>query len=242
MRISGWLRSDRDRRVEIAAARIEIDPRHCRGCARCLEVCAFEALRLEDPEAAETTVTVDSTLCRGCNLCAGVCPTDAILPSAIAPGWWGTTLEDLYPELATWAVKQAPTVVLACQRRAAAVEASLRSSGELGGGAMLVPVRCAGQLPAGRLLEIFRHGAASVVVAGCASGSCRYGYGTHLAAHEVLRAGEALAAIGREPDSIVGDWAGDGDRGLDFELLSVSLGGAAQASGDGTTGPESRQV
>ncbi len=209
-----------ERAVVVTPTRVTVDAGHCRGCARCLEVCAFDALRLVDPAAPETTVAVDAARCRGCNLCAGVCPTDAIVPSTVAPGWWGTRLEDLHPVLVAAPSADAPRVVLACQRRAAAVERSLARLEARGRRALLVPVRCAGQLPAGRLLEIYRHGAAAVVVAGCAAGHCRYGCGSQLAAGQLLVAVEALESIGADGSAVRGDWAGDQDLGLDLPLAA----------------------
>jgi len=213
-----------DLTVSLTPSRVVVDPEHCRGCARCIDVCSFDALGLVEGSGGESVVRIEPALCRGCNLCAGVCPTDAITSVSLAPEWWGVRFEDLYPRLLAAPPTQPATVVLACQRRANAVEASLAREGVLGTQAILVPVRCAGQIPAGRLLEIYRHGAADVVVAGCLSGSCRYGLGPQLAAGQVMRAGEVLSAMGLERNRITADWAAGEDEGLDFEFLNPAMG------------------
>jgi NADPH-dependent glutamate synthase beta subunit-like oxidoreductase/coenzyme F420-reducing hydrogenase delta subunit/Pyruvate/2-oxoacid:ferredoxin oxidoreductase delta subunit len=208
-----------DRAVELTPARITIDEEHCRGCARCIEVCSFDAISLVDAGAPETTVQVEATLCRGCNLCTAVCPTDAAIPSTVAPGWWGKRLEDLYQPLL--AAPQAPLVVLACQRRIGAVETALAQHGFYELGAQSVPVRCAGQIDAGMLLEIYRHGAGNVLIAGCLTGSCRYGCGPQMAVEQLRQAQEVLRAIGVDPNTIVADWAADEDEPPDLRISGL---------------------
>jgi NAD-dependent dihydropyrimidine dehydrogenase PreA subunit len=50
-----------------------LEPSRCRGCGRCLEVCAFGALRLE-----ARTLRVDAQVCMGCGVCADRCPAGAL--------------------------------------------------------------------------------------------------------------------------------------------------------------------
>ncbi len=208
--------------VELAPNRISIEEDYCRGCSRCIEVCAFEAIHLVDPKAAETAVRVEPALCRGCNLCVAVCPTDAAVPTTVAPGWWGTRLEDLYPPLLAFS-SESPLVVFACQRRVESVRQALDRDRLEPPLAHLVPVRCAGQLDAGALLELYRHGAGGFVVAGCLSGSCRYGFGPQLAAEQLLRMRKLLAALGADPDCVAGDWAGEGDTDpFDLRVLGIA--------------------
>jgi heterodisulfide reductase subunit A len=54
----------------------------CDGCALCLDVCPYEALRLEEYEANGRThkrVVSDSILCKGCGVCAATCPKGGIM-------------------------------------------------------------------------------------------------------------------------------------------------------------------
>jgi NADPH-dependent glutamate synthase beta subunit-like oxidoreductase/coenzyme F420-reducing hydrogenase delta subunit/NAD-dependent dihydropyrimidine dehydrogenase PreA subunit len=210
-----------DQAVDLAPNRITIEEDYCRGCARCIEVCAFDAIGLVDPEATETTVSVEPALCRGCNLCVAVCPTDAAIPSTVAPGWWGTRFEDLYQPLLA-ASSRSPLVVFACQRRVDSVRKSLDEQQLSPSDAHLVPVRCAGQLDAGVLLELYRHGAGGFLIAGCLTGSCRYGFGPQLAAEQVLRIRKLLTTLGGDPDCVVADWAGEGEtESLELQMLGI---------------------
>ncbi len=222
-RSTGW-------EVDLAPNRVTVDEDYCRGCARCIEVCAFDAIRLVDAKAPETTVQVEPALCRGCNLCVAVCPTDAAVPSTIAPGWWGTRFADLYPPLLE-SSSRSPLLVFACQRRIEAVRMALDDHRLRPPDAHLVPVRCAGQLDAGVLLELYRHGAGGFLISGCLTGSCRYGFGPQLAAEQLIRMRKLLATLGADPECVVADWAGEGDT----EPPDLQILGIVPESGKATT-------
>ncbi len=216
--------------MALLPTRVAIHEDYCRGCAKCIEVCAFDALSLVDPGAPETTVRLDAALCRGCNLCTAVCPTDAVEPTAVAPEWWGARVEDLYPPLAAAPPGERRLVVLACQKRAGAVGAALATEGS---DAELVPVRCCGQLDAGVLLELYRNGAGAILVAGCPSDGCRFGAGADLAAEQVKRARVLLRNLGGDPGRIAADWSnGDrADRLGDKALPFIGLAPAGEPAG-----------
>lgn len=55
-----------------------IDPRICRGCGRCVEVCPYKAISLIPIEAGLLQARLDQALCQGCGACAVVCSASAI--------------------------------------------------------------------------------------------------------------------------------------------------------------------
>ncbi len=53
----------------------QVDPRKCTGCAVCTEVCAYNAVSID--EATEKAV-VNEAMCKGCGACVAGCRSDAI--------------------------------------------------------------------------------------------------------------------------------------------------------------------
>ncbi len=203
-----------DLAVELAPALASIDEALCRGCPRCVEVCPFEAVGFIDDRDPDSRVRIDPARCRGCNLCAAACPTGAAIPGFLPAEWWGEA-----------AGPTDETVVLACDPRAAGVEAALRRSGV---GGRLVRLRCVGQVDAGLLLDLCRRGARRVLVAACAENGCRFERGAALAAQQVAIARSLLASFGADAESVVIDAPGDPAPG--------SLPG--QRPGESTTRPD----
>ncbi len=55
-----------------------VDPVHCDGCALCIDVCPYQAIKLVEYRDSEgtplKTVTIDQVRCKGCGLCQAACP------------------------------------------------------------------------------------------------------------------------------------------------------------------------
>ncbi|MBU1053029.1 MAG: FAD-dependent oxidoreductase [Proteobacteria bacterium] len=56
---------------------IEIDQEICRGCGNCMNVCPYQAIRLNVSDNNGWHATVDEALCKGCGSCISVCPSSA---------------------------------------------------------------------------------------------------------------------------------------------------------------------
>ncbi len=206
------------RSIELIPARVRMVEELCRGCARCVEVCGFDAILFVHPGDPESKVQVDPALCRGCNLCLAACPTDAVLPDLPT-----TSPAELLPrgdrEAAT--PKEGPTVLVACRQRAAELGPRLE---QLGGEAVPLWLRCAGEVDAGTLLDLYERGAQRIVLAGCATDHCRYGRGTRLAAVQAARAQTILRLLGADHERIVTDWPPTEEQPV---TLAAGTGGAA---------------
>jgi ferredoxin/coenzyme F420-reducing hydrogenase delta subunit len=194
------------RPVELLPARVQIDTVRCRGCGRCVEICPFGAADFFDTDEPNPRVRIEPALCRGCNLCTAVCPAKAAMGSALSPVWWGSRVEDAFDETTARRLPGPPYVVLACQRRAGALEASLDQQGVH---AEVIRFRCVGQVDAGMLLELYRLGARGILMAGCATDRCRFGSGAQLAMEQVERARSMLRLLGADAERIACDWAGN---------------------------------
>jgi len=55
-----------------------IDPERCRGCGRCVDICPFNAIRLETGPVGIYTAEVVQHNCVGCGGCVGRCPVTAL--------------------------------------------------------------------------------------------------------------------------------------------------------------------
>jgi ferredoxin len=214
--------------AEALAVRAQIVDERCRACGLCVEVCPFHAVSLVEVEGDHSRAYIEPALCRGCNLCTAVCPTRAALPSALSPEWWGDRVEDVFRPTAAEAPPTQPYVVLACQRRAGALERALDLHGFH---VEVIRFRCVGQIDAGMLLELHRQGARGVLVAGCETQRCRFGEGARLAEEQVERARSLLRILGRNDTCFVADWSKDraGDP-LDIPLERFLAGGSLQAA------------
>jgi len=64
--------------IQISPLVSQINVEKCIGCGLCAEVCAFNAIVLEDPEGKGYQANNISASCKGCGLCAASCPQQAI--------------------------------------------------------------------------------------------------------------------------------------------------------------------
>ena len=183
--------------VELLPVRVKIQEGLCRACGRCVEVCPFGAIEAGSGASLADVAHIEPALCRGCNLCVGVCPTGAAQPTALSSVWWGSRLDDAFREAD-------PFIVLACQRRAGALERGLRRSGSH---IEVIRFRCVGQIDAGMLLDLRRLGARGVLVAGCSTERCRFDTGARLASAQTQKARQVIELLGGDPATLLSDWS-----------------------------------
>jgi NADPH-dependent glutamate synthase beta subunit-like oxidoreductase/coenzyme F420-reducing hydrogenase delta subunit/NAD-dependent dihydropyrimidine dehydrogenase PreA subunit len=206
--------------VELLPVRTAIRTDRCRGCATCVGVCPFDAVRVAS-DGRGPRARIEPSLCRGCNLCTAVCPTHAAVSSTFSPEWWGRRAVD--------ALQGEPGrtyVVLACQRRAGALQPALERGGIR---AEIIRLRCVAQVDAGTLVELVRHGAARVLVAGCERERCRFGKGAALAMDQVRRARAMMGLLAEGDGRIATDWSRGRAHDRLEEPLAELLRAAAEA-------------
>ncbi|MFC2174091.1 hydrogenase iron-sulfur subunit [Acidobacteriota bacterium] len=201
--------------VDVYPLRTYIVEELCRGCGSCVEVCPFHALSLDEtlplPKAK-----VAPAFCRGCNLCKGVCPTNAVMASSLSPDWWGARVEDAFATAKAQTPQAEPYVVLACQRRAGSMELVIDREGIH---VEAIRFRCVGQINSAMLLDLLRHGARRILIAGCSPERCRFGSGAIHAAETVERAYAVMKLLGWNKDRIIVDWSS----GRAFDRLEESV-------------------
>lgn len=71
-------------------SRARILPEVCVGCAKCQQLCRFDAVHCDGPgnDFVEKTYRVDPLACEGCGVCAHFCPAEAIEFAPVASGHW----------------------------------------------------------------------------------------------------------------------------------------------------------
>jgi len=149
-----------------------VDLNHCNGCARCVDDCPYEAIRLvprSDGLPFPNEVAVDPTLCVGCGMCMGACPSSTPFRRS-GDLVTGIDLPDLpLKELRERTIAAAATLrgpgrilVLACQYGAAS-----------GRQEATIVLPCVAMAPPSLIDFIFsRDLADGVVIAGCAERAC----------------------------------------------------------------------
>jgi heterodisulfide reductase subunit A-like polyferredoxin len=56
---------------------VVIDQDRCRGCGRCVNICAYQAITLHRNAVGGWHADVDEAVCKGCGSCIAVCPSNA---------------------------------------------------------------------------------------------------------------------------------------------------------------------
>jgi len=142
------------------------DPHLCTGCFQCALDCPYGAIdMIEIPERDHPVARVDPSLCVRCGICTGSCAPMAVGP----PGWTG---RDEVAEVRAFLAEREPgaddVVVIACRHGAGRIGEQQRFDG-----ALVHPVRCAGNLHTSVIELLLRGGAAGVLVAVCPPRDCR---------------------------------------------------------------------
>ena len=56
---------------------VVVNTSRCRGCGRCIDVCAYQAITLRPNEVGGWHANVDEAVCKGCGSCISICPCNA---------------------------------------------------------------------------------------------------------------------------------------------------------------------
>jgi heterodisulfide reductase subunit A len=191
-RVAAWLGRASARPEPIAAW---VDPNRCRACNTCVEVCEYGAPQLVGEEIKRHS-WIDPMICLGCGTCAPLCPSNAI-----AAGY--TTDEQMGAIIKTALNKKDMTkpidtvIVFICNWNAYyGLEIAGRSHLQYSPSVYPIRVMCLGRLSPGIILKAFEQGAAGVLLLGCRSDECHYGFGNRHAEETVRVAGHLIELFG----------------------------------------------
>jgi ferredoxin/coenzyme F420-reducing hydrogenase delta subunit len=167
---AAWLAAPRIATVELA---------RCFGCTLCAKDCPFNAITMvarADGRKYAVQSSVDPDLCVSCGVCAGACDSDAINLPIFNSRDVGKTLNAW---LATDAAAGRPSLAALLCAEAAGGRWRLDAEGRCAElpGYRVCRVPCVGWISAGLIERALQHGAAGVLIAGCAEGdpNCREG-------------------------------------------------------------------
>jgi NADPH-dependent glutamate synthase beta subunit-like oxidoreductase/coenzyme F420-reducing hydrogenase delta subunit/ferredoxin len=170
----------------------------CRGCADCVQACAYEARRMVSRGESLVVSQVDAELCRGCGACAAVCPTGASVMGHFtgqhvvdrleepwpSPGGRKRRDRNSRPRLAVFACHWSAYPLL--QETPVHLPADLR----------IIRVMCLSGVHAGLMLRALETGADGVLLLGCEPEQCHYGTGGEIAESQAATARRLMSTLG----------------------------------------------
>ena len=164
---------------------LKLNEDYCSGCAICITLCPFEALR-RDPETSKTVLEIDK--CQVCGLCYSTCPARAIDVIYYDLDSLTKYLEKAKQEYAS------DTLVIMCKGSApdfAGVE-------KLFGVAKFIPlsVPCVGRIPDEVFIKVLTMGIKKVHVLACDEDYCRFERGSAVTRRKILALNLLLDQLG----------------------------------------------
>ncbi len=74
---------------------VVVDQEVCRSCGRCMEVCPYQAVALQQNSEGRWHASVDEAFCKGCGNCISVCPSNAADSPYRSQKFFERTLEEI---------------------------------------------------------------------------------------------------------------------------------------------------
>ena len=165
-------------RANVFVARV--NERLCRGCGLCEEVCEYKAVQVVYRGGGIFCALINGDMCRGCGTCTSVCPTGAM-------DQYYFSRERMLPQTG---IQSENIVIYRCLWAESPL--SLTSRGKN----TTVEVMCIGSVAAGSVLRAFEKGAWGVLLVGCGTKSCHYGFGRRQAEENMRAVWEILSLLG----------------------------------------------
>lgn len=215
----------------------------CRGCGDCVEVCDYEAVTLLPREPAPLGVAqrtslslskgpalslskgnevfaaeVNRDICRGCGTCVAVCPTGAMTPGYYSGDWLTRRLGAAKPGMKN-------IVVFACHWNGSHIDhTALRALENDATHIELIHTMCSGRISPGLVFQTLESGADGVLITGCGSDECHYGFGAKQAQHTYGTIEQINHLIGIGPERIRYQQIPKGDAARFVEVVGEFVG------------------
>lgn len=162
----------------------------CRGCGDCVDVCNYNAVKLI-PKTDEISIAkINDDICRACGTCVAVCSPSAIIPRYFNQGWLDQKLNTMDP-------KKKNVVVFTCQWNGSHIDGSAFPDFQSKNtNVMFAHFMCSGRLESSFIFRALNQGADGVLVTGCSTGECHYGFGVSQAQKTVETTRKLIHLLG----------------------------------------------
>ncbi|MBN1980034.1 MAG: FAD-dependent oxidoreductase [Chitinivibrionales bacterium] len=169
----------------------KVNEQACRGCGLCEQTCGYHAIRVAYRSGNQFCATVDDQMCRGCGCCISVCPVNAIEQNVFTDA---AVMQSIKNQLKN---STDATVYITCNWN------PLLHTGhkiqKLDGA---LACMCTGRIKAADIIKAFVTGAKKVVVAGCNTESCHYGFGCAVFERNFEQVRDTLELLGIGHDAV----------------------------------------
>ncbi len=181
-----------------------VDEEKCIGCRICVDVCKFNAIRVE------RKAYIDPNACTMCGLCVAACPMDAIDMGFFSNEGIEAMIDALAME------KNADPLILAfvcwyCGYGALDLAGTTKIQYEPN--VRAIRVLCTGRIDPEWILRALKRGIDGVLIVGCRLGECHFKYGNFKVKERVEAIKKALESVGIDSRRIKCVWhsAGEGE-------------------------------
>ena len=194
----------------------------CRGCGDCVEVCDYEAVTLLPRETALSlskgnevfAAEVNRDICRGCGTCVAICSTGAMTPGYYSGDWLTRRLGAAKPGMKN-------IVVFACHWNGSHIDhTALRALENDATHIELLHTMCSGRISPGLVFQALESGADGVLITGCGSDECHYGFGAKRASHAYGTISQLLHMVGIAAERVRFEQIPEGNAARFVEVVS----------------------
>ncbi|MCS7364393.1 MAG: hydrogenase iron-sulfur subunit [archaeon GB-1867-035] len=188
----------------------DVNPELCTGCGRCVNVCEFDAIKLEVTPDKQLVAKVDPLLCKGCGSCSVECPAKAITMYHFRDDQILNMLRAAFKKSVSR--DKLKIVAFFCNWCGyAAADMAGISRYEYPPTVEIIRVMCSARVDPIYILYALLLGADGVLIVGCHPSDCHYISGNLRAEERILRVKEWLKDVGLEPERVRLEWASAGE-------------------------------
>ena len=197
-------------KVTTEAIIADVNPELCVGCGRCVNVCEFDAIKLEVISDKRLVAKVDPLLCKGCGSCSVECPAKAITMHYFRDDQILSMLRAIFEK--PMPSDKLKIIALFCNWCGyAAADMAGVSRYEYPPTVEIIRVMCTARVDPLHILYALLLGADGVLIIGCHPGDCHYIAGNLRAEERISRVKEWLKGVGLEPERVRLEWASAGE-------------------------------